>query len=251
MPVSHGRYLCSAINFGGRMHFHTLSRAIVLKSVVLIALSVAVQNATARQSNADDDALMVKFAFVAVAGPSLSPRFTPIHGDTTLAKGQSVRLMVEIGASLAPNHVYVIYDGPLTGPRLLFPFNAEKAGEPVKSGRYRIPRGPRPLSLDGSAGRGTVYVLASKTRLTDLEDLLKNPSGTDPKDVDELSSQVTAVIRDHVRTQRPLTRAAERPVSIAGEVRNAGVESGDDISVFARELTSNRLIFRSYTIEHE
>lgn len=213
----------------------------------LLLLAASAMTVQAQES---EQTIHFKWAFVTMSGPSLNPRLTPIHGDTTLAGGSRVKMLVEIGRQMAPKHVYVVIHGATSGIKTLLPY-ALTSPEALQPGRYYLPRGPGWFTLDRGAGEDVMYVLASREALTGLEALLRKVVDTPAAERPAVEGEIVGEIRSLIRQHRSFARRAERPVSIAGQVRNAQMDVLSDIVPFAQEVSAESFYFKSYTITHE
>ena len=112
-----------------------------------------------------------RWAFGAMVGPENDRRLVAITRDTTLKTGDKLKLLVELQKEC---FVYVIYHSGQDGALMLFPYELEQFTTDYKtSKRYLIPQGDRWFELDEHVGLEKFYLMASATRLTELEALFK------------------------------------------------------------------------------
>ena len=199
---------------------------------------------------AEKDSVRFRWAFGALVGPEGDRELVPVLRDTALAEGDELKIMVEPEETC---FVYVIYRSPDGSASLLFP--GEHAGTTgFEPGKHRIPEGDGWFELDDQAGLETFYLLAASWRLEGLESLFGRYDAADPSGQPALASQIFAEIRSLKRKHKRLSIPhVERPVSIAGNVRNifeAVNRPHPDVWELAVEISARRFYSRTFTIDH-
>ncbi len=97
-------------------------------------------------------------------------------------------------------------------------------------------------------------MVASAQRLKGLETVLSQYDTVEAGQKAEVAKRVLSEIRSLRKQGRELTTAAERPISIGGNVRSmekmkGGVEE-PDVSSIAQEIAAKGSYCRTFTIEH-
>jgi hypothetical protein len=164
--------------------------------------------------------------------------------DTTLRTGDELKMLVDLQAAC---FVYVVYHSAQGEVSLLFPGEVRQT---VPASRtpvtYHIPEGEAWFRLDEHAGRETFYLLASARRLSDLEALIAAHQSADASKRPELAERVVAHVREVRRQHQRLEAAAERPASIAGNVRGMT----PDLGQIAVEISAMDFYGKTFTIDH-
>lgn len=128
---------------------------------------------------------------------------------------------------------------------LLFPATMQQfETDYVLGKRYEIPPKEAWYTLTPPAGRESISVLVSTTRLTALEALLVAANVATPAERPTLTARILAAIRAP-RPGRPVATAGERPVRIGGNVRGM-----TDLGDFAVEIHTQNFYSKTFTVEH-
>ena len=138
----------------------------------------------------------------------------------------------------------------------MFPYDSAMFQKDYKLDKnYYIPKGREWFRLDKNTGTETFYVLASSERLTSLENDLHAyfTSTTDKKP--DAAALVVNEIKDIKKRFRTFATIAERPISIAGNVRGEKQYAVDpdrvDIAQFASEILANNFFSKTISIDHK
>jgi hypothetical protein len=134
-----------------------------------------------------------------------SDAYRPVDPDKTFATGDVIRLRLEVNA---PAYVYLMSKGASGQGNFLFP----EAGEDNRLKPYRsvqVPAAGDPVRFDEPAGTETLYILVSRTPVTDLQRAIP-ASGSAPTvpsaQFSEVAQRADGVqSRDLVRGKAPLT----------------------------------------------
>ncbi|MEE8382417.1 MAG: DUF4384 domain-containing protein [Thermodesulfobacteriota bacterium] len=206
----------------------------------------------ARAVQKEEKNVCFRWAFGAMVGQENDRRLVAITRDTTLKTGDKLKLLVELQKEC---FVYVIYHSEQDGALMLFPYELEQFTTDYKtSKRYLIPQGDRWFELDEHVGLEKFYLMASATRLTELEALFKKQKSPSTVNKQERAEQILAQIRKIKRRHRTLTTNAERPVLIGGNVRGNSKDAkagSPDFDAIAAEVSAHNFYSRTFTIEHQ
>jgi hypothetical protein len=116
--------------------------------------------------------------------------------------------------------VYIIHQSPQGEVSLLFPYDLQQFGRDYETAKtYYMPQNGEWFELDEHVGRETFYVLASSQRLPELERLLGDYAAADTTKTPALAAHIMNAIRDLRKNARGLATTAERPATIAGNLR--------------------------------
>ena len=216
---------------------------LALIAFYMLLVAVPAPAALGEETKASDD-VVFRWAFGALVGSEAERHLVTITRDTTLQTGDELKMSVDLRTSC---FVYLIYRGSQGDVSLLFPGQAQRtAPEDQRPIAYYIPEGEAWFRLDQHTGLERFYLLASARPLTDLEALLNAYGSADPPDRAGLVDPILAHIKGLRRQHGGLKTRAERPVSIAGNVR--GITSAlDQIAV---EISASGFFSKTYTIDH-
>jgi hypothetical protein len=207
------------------------------------------------RANADQEKeknVCFRWAFGAMVGPENDRRFVAITRDTTLRTGDKLKLLVELKKEC---FVYLIYHSGQDDVFMLFPYELKQFSTDYKTAKkYFIPQDNKWFELDGNVGLETFYLLASATRLNELEELFEKHKTEGAIDKQGHAKKILAQIRKIKKRYRKLTTDAERPVQIGGSVR--GTKKGKEIipldfDAIAAEVSAHNFYSRTFTIEHQ
>ncbi len=189
-----------------------------------------------------------RWAFGAVVGAEDARQFVAIRRDTTLQTGDELKMLVDVQR---PCFVYVVYRSSRGEVHLLFPGEAEEAASGSETSiTYYVPEGEARFKLDDRVGRETFYLLASAERLSDLEILIDDYKSAESSGRPEMASRIVERIRALRKAHRKLATAAERPVSIAGNVRSTGPEDKSWLDRISVEISAKDFYSKAFTIDH-
>ena len=102
------------------------------------------------------------------------------------------------------------------------------------------------LRVDERTGVDTFFLLASAARLRDLEALLGAYKSADDTLRADMVRQIQAHIRGLRRKHRTLSSQAEKPIAMAGVVKDAA----PDIAQFAVDISELDFYARTIAIDH-
>jgi hypothetical protein len=198
----------------------------------------------------DQGTLHFLFAVGAQTARQGDAKPVPVEAHTSLNSGDRIKFFLE---PKTDGYFYLFHMGPNGDLSLLYPADLKKPqtqpGQP-----FYVPDGPLWFELDAARGAEKFFFLASKTHLTQLENLYAR-HGT-LKDRDDLQSSTQALLDEISRLnkqRRSLTAPAEKPVRIAGKFRapsKTDPSALPDITPFAKEITAQSFYSKTFTIDH-
>ena len=184
------------------------------------------------------------WAFGAQVGTKTDRKLVAITRDTVLKTGDRLQMLVELQE---PCFVYVVLHSAEGEAHLLFPSSAAQSATDFSTPkRHYIPNREEWFELDEHVGRETFYLLASAQRLAGLEALFAEYEAADASKRPDLVEGILAHIREVKRRHRSFARRAQRPISIAGNLR--GMPS--DIAQFVVKISATTFYSKTFTIDH-
>jgi hypothetical protein len=218
--------------------------------VVFCTLLLLIQWANAEKDEGGN--ISFRWAFGAMVGPENDRRLVAITRDTTLKTGDQLKLLVELKKKC---FVYLIYHSGQDDMLMLFPYKLDQFSTDYKiSKKYFIPQGNLWFELDENFGVETFYLLASATRLNELEALFENHKTEGAIDKQKRAKNILNQIRKIKKQYRKLTTNAERPVSIGGNVRGVNKDQEIlplDFDAISAVVSASNFYSRTFTIEHQ
>ena len=223
--------------------------------MVVVALSAALGTSAlvVAQDAVPAENVQYKWAFVARGGEAGKHHIGVVTKDTSMVTGDEFKLFVNCTMQ---SYVYVVHKSSRNEVTLLFPYSLEMFDKDFKLDKnYYIPKGREWFALDKNTGTETFYILASSERLTDLEkDLQLFFKAPDEKRSDA-AALVVNEIKDIKKKFRTFSTLAERPISIAGNVRGQEPKAIDpdriDVASVATEVSANNFFSKTITIDHK
>ena len=207
--------------------------------------------AVAAESSDEKENVKIHWAFGALTGPGKNRELISINKNTTLKTGDQFKMMVELKSMC---FVYLIYHGSNGESQLLFPNDLEQFNKNYHvAEKYYIPQKNLWFALDEYTGQETFYLLVSKTRLSELEDLLQQYESSGlakkPAVVLEIIEQIKRIRKQH----QSFAAKAERPLSIGGAVRGVQKQRSPlhDVATLAVEISTTGFYGRTFTVEHK
>jgi hypothetical protein len=216
-----------------------------------MAFSIGSKTLPAAEPDGEKEDVKIQWAFGALTGPGNNRELIAITKDTALKTGDQVKIMVELKSMC---FVYLIYHGSNGEIQLLFPNDLKQFDKNYHvAEKYYIPQGDLWFALDEHTGRETFYLLVSKMRLFELENLLQQYEASGPAKKPEVVLDTIEQIKRIRRKHSSLAAAAERPVSIGGSVRGVQKQAAalPDIAALAVEISAADFYGRTFTIEHK
>ncbi len=214
----------------------------LFKIVVLSLIIILMINA--------DDPSSLKLNFAIGANKKINNKFNlvPIDENTSLKENDEIRLFFQPAESC---YVYILLYDTERVMTLLFPedINNYNNSGTSKGVKYFLPGPSSGYPLDNNTGTETIYFIASKKRITDLEKIIAKLDNKDLNVIKETSNN----IRDNIRTMvsGQLTQAynlqEKNPIQIAGVIR--GVKN--EIEKYTKGLINKDLIIKTIRFKHE
>ncbi|MGA9406975.1 MAG: DUF4384 domain-containing protein [Bacteroidota bacterium] len=225
----------------------------IRSSLFLLLLVPVMTSLVFAQDAPSDNNIQYHWAFVARAGDTGNRHIGIITKDTSLNTGDEFKLFVNL---VKPSFVYVIHKSPANELSLLFPYDTAMFQKDCKLDKnYYIPKGREWFKLDKNTGTETFYVLASSERLTDLENDLRAYFKSAEEKKSDAAAFVVNEIKDIKKRFRTFSTFAERPITIAGNVRGEKQAAVDldrvDIAVLASEILANNFFSKTISIDHK
>ncbi len=220
--------------------------------LTLIALILFAQSFTycAMQTGDSEENINYKWSFVAKIGPAGERKIAMVTRDTVLQTGDEFKMMVNLQKKC---YVYVIHKGSSNELSVLYPYSFDAQFELEKN--YYLPKGRSWFKLDKNGGAETFYILASKERLTDLEQQLNAYITAAADKQKDLATAVVSEIKEIKKKFRTYQTLAERPISIAGNVRGTKPDPVNpdkfDVATLSTEISANNFYSKTITIEHK
>lgn len=194
-----------------------------------------------------------KWAFVARGGEEGKHHIGVVTKDTSMATGDEFKLFVNCTKAA---YVYVVHRSSRNEVTLLFPYDLGMFEKDLKLDKnYYIPKGREWFKLDKNTGSETFYILASSERLIDLEKDLQLFFSASVEKKSDAAALVVSEIKDIKKRFRTFSTLAERPISIAGNVRGEQTKAIDpdriDIATLATDVSANNFFTKTITIDHK
>jgi hypothetical protein len=218
--------------------------SILVAAALLTSCAVFAQPAAKVEEN-----INYKWSFVARVGDPSARRLVTITRDTILRTGDEFKMMVHL---VKKTSVYVFYRGPAGDIDLLFPYGMESEIAPGRN--YYIPKGRDWNRFDSNTGLETFYIIASADRLPDLENAWRSYLAAAPAKKLETAQLVVNGIKEVKKKYRTFQTLAERPISIAGNVRGSKSSTDPnrvDIADLATEVSASNFYSKTITIDHK
>lgn len=192
-----------------------------------------------------------EWAFGALVGKEKT--FVTITKDTILKSGDELKMMVKLRSDC---YVYVVYYGPQGEVELLFPYSLKQLQTDYELEKnYYIPQGRAWLKLDQNTGKERFFVVASNTRLLQLEAFISEYYAVnDAGKKKELGEKVITEIRDLRKSFVSFATLAEKPITIGGNIRSTGTieeRRRIDLADFAILISAKNFYSKTFTIDHQ
>lgn len=221
-------------------------------NVVLLIVAGLLLCAPLRAQTHGDANIVFRWAFIGTNDISDTESIFPIRKDVVLKSGDSIKMMLELQSDC---HGYILF---LTSEgEILTLFNSSdpqwQGGNTLANRKILIPGGEAWLTLDDETGTEKLFVLASRDRLYDIENLLQKYDGAASEQRIILAEDVIAEIRAHRKDHKRFKAEAERPVQLGGTFRGkGGARKGlpEILESFAHTYYGHDFLAKSYTIDH-
>lgn len=221
-------------------------------SLTLVLLFLFAQSLTyaVMQAGDSEENINYKWSFVAKVGSTGERKIAMVTRDTVLRTGDEFKMMVNVQKKC---FIYVVHKSSSNELSVLYPYSFDAQFELDKN--YYLPKGRSWFKLDKNGGSETFYILASKERLMDLEQQLNTYITAAADQQKDLAVAVVTEIKEIKKKYRTYQTLAERPISIAGNVRGTKTDAVNldkfDVATLATEISANNFYSKTITIEHK
>jgi len=205
--------------------------------------------AAAQHQGDQEESIHFLWAFGALRTGEGGARLIPIDRDTVLRTGDQIKFFVKLER---PGFIYLIYHSSQGELSVLFPYRFEQGA--LSGARYFIPQGAEWFQLDEHVGQETFYLLASSTRLRELEELINKYETADPAKKRALAKSIVEEIRTLIWKNRRFKTFAEKPVPIMGSLRGTEklqTRGTPDVTSLAVDISGKKFYSRTFTIDHQ
>jgi hypothetical protein len=222
------------------------------KGLFILCMLVVLSAGFGSASGQDKENIGFEWGFGAMSGTVKDPNLASVTRDTALKSGDQVKMIVKLTKEC---FVYVIHEDPSGEIALRFPYDLQQFTTDYKVGKnYYVPKGRPWFQLDEKVGRETFYLLASQTRLTDLEGLLTKYQSSPVSGKAALAKDIVSEIRNVRKRYKTFTTTAERPISIGGNVRgfdSPGAGRRPDVSTITTDISAINFYGKTITVDHK
>lgn len=219
--------------------------------IILLIVFILIINTDNSYSQNDPSSLKLNFAVGAKKLIKNKYTIVPIDENTSLKENDGIRLFFQPAESC---FVYILLYDSNKIMTVLFPedINNYNNNAVSKGVKYFLPDPSHEYPLDNNPGTETIYFIASKKRILEMEKIITKLYKIDDKDLNatkETSNELRDNIRSMVSGQLAQTyNLQERnPIQIAGVIR----ATKNDIEKYAKGLIGKDLIIKTIRIKHE
>lgn len=222
----------------------------LLISLLLVSSFLLLFKSKIHAESLEEKNVNFRWAFVAIVEMEHDQQLITITRSTVLKTGDRIKMFVEPQRCF----VYFIHRSEEDEIELLFPYSLQqfdKEHETTK--KYFIPMGDEWFEMDENAGIETFYLIASSSRLSNMEEFLAKHAQAEGADREKLAKEILEVIQNLKKKYRSVIASAERPMSIGGSIR--GVTNNEQAGLINIDLTANQIsaknfYSRTFTIDH-
>jgi Domain of unknown function (DUF4384) len=188
----------------------------------------------------------MKFAWAvgALTGPAEARQSVAVKGEVTLKTGDELKIFI---SQVTPSFAYVLHEDTKREFEVFYPEGSFSKSAAASKGSHYIP--PEDwFKLDEETGLERIYLVASTTRLTALEQLLDEYASVKAA---ARSGVPTRIITELARLdkQHATPPWSERPVTMGGQVRGPKPPK-PDVALNATEVTAPGYFSRVLVIDH-
>lgn len=226
-------------------HVHRILILIPLFFISGTSLIINLKNADAGDKKNE---IVFRWTFAAIKGPAEKCEIISITDGTSLETGDKMKFFIELQTRC---FAYLIYRTSNNTLNMLFPYDGQQyQKEPATFRKYFIPDGEDWFVLDENTGEETFYLLVSDKRMMSLEKRYKQYRDAGVKHKDALADRFVREIETIKKARFVRETLGERPVSIAGELRDP-CQHIRDISQIAEKFSADDFFSRTIAIEHK
>jgi hypothetical protein len=192
------------------------------------------------------------WAFAAFVGEENNRKLVEITRDMKLKSGDQLKMLIKLKRK---SYIYIFYYSAQGQLYMLFPYSLDQfATDYSLSKEYYIPQGNFVFELDDTVGIEKFYLIASVSRLSELENFYGSYQSVDAAKKPDFLKKVVEEIKQLRKQQRKLTVEAERPLTTLGPIRAHIVDGETEFSrldKIADEYNANEFYAKTITIEHK
>jgi len=205
----------------------------------------------AQEAQVNDANIGFDWAFGVMSKKGKNPEPVPITRDTALNSGDEMKMMVRLTKDC---FVYVLYYDSEGAIHLLFPYEFRQfETDYTLDKNYYVPKGRMWMRLDQKTGKEKFFLLASSTRLLNLETKLGDYSSASPEQKQQRASDVVTEIREVRKSYASFATLAEKPLTIGGNIRGDSlvVVRRPDVADIATGIEAKNFYSKTFTIDHQ
>jgi hypothetical protein len=178
-------------------------------------------------------------------------KLVKIERDRELKTGDQLKMLIKLKRKC---YLYVFYYSAQGQLYMLFPYSLDQfTTDYVLSKEYYIPQGDFVFQLDNTVGEEKFYLIASVSRLSELENLFGSYESVQDFKKPEYLQKIIAELKQ-LRKKQKLTTEAERPLSSLGPIRASIVEDKSELKGLDKittEYNADEFFAKTITIEHQ
>jgi hypothetical protein len=207
----------------------------------------------AQQENLQpDDNVSFLWAFGVIKKTEQGSQFIKITRDTELKSGDQLKMLVKLNKKC---FVYVFYYSSQGQLHMLLPYHLNQFSTDYEiSKNYYIPQGDFVMELDENVGKEKFYLIASASRLHELENLFDSYDSDEGAKKSEFSANIIEEIKQLRKRHKKFTTEAERPIASTGSIRAHIISEQvglPDLNKLADEVTAKNFFAKTFTIDHK
>lgn len=227
--------------------------ALTVTVVVFFPVSIDGSSRLLLAAQNDSTAFDFRWAFIGALDRGGRKDMVAIQHDTALASGDRFKLYIQ---PVTECYIYVFWSDSKSDLHTMFPSSQDQFAKDWTPGtEYFIPGGDEWYQLDKYEGKESLYLLASRGRQRTLEELIEQMRSTAGKEKELAKVRLLNEIRSLRRQYQQYVSLAEKPVTIAGNVRGPGTAGGQRPSVetmtnSALEVSAKVFFSKTIIIDH-
>jgi hypothetical protein len=199
-----------------------------------------------------DDNVSFLWAFGAIKKTNQGSQFIKITRDIELKSGDQLKMLVKLNKKC---FVYVFYYSSQGELHMLWPYHMNQFSTDYEiSKNYYIPKGNFVLELDEITGEEKIYLIASASRLHELENLFGSSNSAESVKKPEVIESIIQEIKHLRKRHKKFTTEAERPVASTGSIRAHIIDEQSglpDLDKLAVQINAENFFAKTFTIDHK
>jgi hypothetical protein len=216
-----------------------------------ISLAQTPEQATPPAIQQDGPNINFEWAFGALIGKD--KQFVGITHDTVLNSSEEMKMMVKLDKDC---YVYLLHYDSQGEVDLLFPYSLSQMQTDYSLDKnYYVPKGRNWIVLDKNPGKEIFFLVASSTRLLDLEAKIGEYLGvTDAAKKKPLAENIVSEVRGLRKNYASFATLTEKPLTIGGNVRALEEKKEThrpDVADFSISITAKNFYSKTFTIDHQ